>query len=75
MSSRWSTGTPQLATVTLVAAVANSHLSESQYATTLDTEFTGLTPENEMKWDTTEATQGSFNFTAADAIVSHACSR
>jgi endo-1,4-beta-xylanase len=53
-------------------AVANNHLGESQYASTLDTEFTGLTPENEMKWDTTEPSQGSFNFSSADAIVSHA---
>jgi endo-1,4-beta-xylanase len=57
---------------TFGAAVANGHLSESQYASTFDTEFTGVTPENEMKWDTTEASRGSFNFAAADAIVSHA---
>jgi endo-1,4-beta-xylanase len=54
------------------AAVANSHLGEAAYVNTLDTEFRGLTPENEMKWDTTEPNRGQFNFGAADAIVSHA---
>jgi endo-1,4-beta-xylanase len=54
------------------AAVSNSHLSDSQYVTTWDTEFTGFTPENEMKWDTTEPSQNSFNFSAADTLVSHA---
>jgi endo-1,4-beta-xylanase len=57
---------------TFGAAVANNHLGEAQYASTLDTEYSGLTPENEMKWDATEPSQGSFNFGAADAIVSHA---
>jgi endo-1,4-beta-xylanase len=31
-----------------------------------------VTPENEMKWDTTERSRGSFNFGPADQIVSHA---
>jgi endo-1,4-beta-xylanase len=60
---------------TFGAAVAASHLGEAQYVTTLDTEFTGVTPENEMKWDTTEPSRGAFNFSAADQIVSHAMGR
>jgi endo-1,4-beta-xylanase len=55
------------------AAVASSHLTEDQqYANTLDTQFSGVTPENEMKWETTEPARGSFNFAPADTIVSHA---
>lgn len=54
------------------AAVANNHLAEPDYANTFDSEFNGLTPENEMKWETTEPARGSFNFGPADAVVSHA---
>ncbi|MFF3328025.1 endo-1,4-beta-xylanase [Streptomyces sp. NPDC002888] len=57
------------------AAVAANHLGESPYATTLDTEFSSVTPENEMKWDATERTRGSFSFGSADQIVSHAQSK
>ncbi|MEV8093101.1 endo-1,4-beta-xylanase [Kitasatospora sp. NPDC085879] len=53
-------------------AVAAGHLGESAYAGTLDTEFTAVTPENEMKWDAVEATRNSFTFSAADQIVTHA---
>ncbi|MFD7705971.1 endo-1,4-beta-xylanase [Streptomyces sp. NPDC059785] len=53
-------------------AVAASHLGESAYATTLDREFNSVTPENEMKWDATEPSRGSFSFGSADQIVSHA---
>ncbi|PBC76102.1 endo-1,4-beta-xylanase (glycosyl hydrolase family 10) [Streptomyces sp. TLI_235] len=53
-------------------AVAAGHLGESTYAGTLDSEFTAVTPENEMKWDAVEATRNSFTFSAADQIVTHA---
>jgi endo-1,4-beta-xylanase len=54
------------------AAVAQGHLGESAYAATLDREFNEATPENEMKWDATEPSRGSFRFGPADQIVSHA---
>jgi len=54
------------------AAVAANHLGEQAYAATLDREFNQATPENEMKWDTTEPSRGSFNFGPGDQIVSHA---
>lgn len=54
------------------AAVSTSHLSDSQYVNTWYTEFSGFTPENEMKWDTTEPSQNAFNFSSADTLVSDA---
>lgn len=57
------------------AAVAAYHLGEAPYASTLDTEFSSVTPENEMKWDATEPTRNTFTFGSADRIVDHARSR
>src|SRR5690242_18416475 len=54
------------------AAVEGNRLGATPYTTILDSEFSGLTPANDMKWETTEPAQGSFNFAPADAIVSHA---
>jgi endo-1,4-beta-xylanase len=53
-------------------AVAAGKLGDSTYASILDREFNMITPENEMKWDTTEPSRGSFNFGPADQIVAHA---
>jgi endo-1,4-beta-xylanase len=53
-------------------AVAAGNLNISQYTNVLSTQFNGLTPENEMKWDTTEPSQNSFNFSSADTLVSYA---
>ncbi|MFG1811625.1 endo-1,4-beta-xylanase, partial [Streptomyces sp. NPDC049040] len=39
-------------------AVAAGRLSNSTYSTILDREFNMITPENEMKWDTTEPSRG-----------------
>ncbi|MFE1590779.1 endo-1,4-beta-xylanase [Streptomyces sp. NPDC058737] len=56
-------------------AVAASHLGEADYTATLDREFSSVTPENEMKWDATEPSRGTFTFTSADRIVDHALSQ
>ncbi|WP_329113456.1 non-reducing end alpha-L-arabinofuranosidase family hydrolase [Streptomyces sp. NBC_01465] len=53
-------------------AVAAGRLSDSTYAGIADREFNMITPENEMKWDATEPSRGSFNFGAADQIVNRA---
>jgi endo-1,4-beta-xylanase len=53
-------------------AVAAYKLSDTVYTGILDREFNMVTPENEMKWDAIEPSQGSFSYTSADQIVSHA---
>ena len=53
-------------------AVAAGRLGDSTYSRILDREFNAVTPENEMKWDTTEPSRGNFNFGPGDQIVSHA---
>ncbi|MEV6212534.1 non-reducing end alpha-L-arabinofuranosidase family hydrolase [Kitasatospora sp. NPDC051914] len=53
-------------------AVALGRLGDSAYSGILDREFSMITPENEMKWDATERSRGSFTFAAGDSIVSHA---
>ncbi|MEV6210406.1 non-reducing end alpha-L-arabinofuranosidase family hydrolase, partial [Kitasatospora sp. NPDC051914] len=53
-------------------AVATGRLGDSTYSTILDREFNMITPENEMKWDATERSRGSFTFAAGDSIVNHA---
>ncbi|MEH0542537.1 non-reducing end alpha-L-arabinofuranosidase family hydrolase [Streptomyces sp. B21-105] len=55
-------------------AVAAGRLGDGAYTRILDREFTSVTPENEMKWDTTEPSRGSFNFGPADRIVNRATS-
>ncbi|MBQ0894746.1 endo-1,4-beta-xylanase [Micromonospora sp. U56] len=53
-------------------AVAANKLSDATYVGILNREFTSVTPENEMKWDATEPTQGQFTYANADRIVNHA---
>ncbi|MFG1861870.1 endo-1,4-beta-xylanase [Microbispora bryophytorum] len=57
------------------AAIAAGHMNDSTYVATWDREYNSVTPENEMKWDATEPSRGSFRFTSADQIVSHAQSK
>ncbi|MDN0196367.1 non-reducing end alpha-L-arabinofuranosidase family hydrolase [Streptomyces sp. S.PNR 29] len=57
------------------AAVAAGRLGDGTYTGILDREFNSVTPENEMKWDATEPSRGSFNFGPADRIANHAQAR
>lgn len=53
-------------------AINTGHTGEAQYASTASTQFDMATPENEMKWDTVESSQNSFNFGPGDQVVSFA---
>ena len=49
--------------------LSNSNVTQLQAQ-----QFSMLTPGNEMKWDTTEPSNGTFNFAPGDAIVNYATS-
>ena len=53
-------------------ALGASRLSEPDYTRTAATHFNYATPENEMKWDATEATRNTFTFDWGDAVVGFA---
>ncbi|HVU66119.1 MAG TPA: endo-1,4-beta-xylanase [Ktedonobacteraceae bacterium] len=53
-------------------AVEANLLGNNAYTTIAQTQFDVVTPGNEMKWQTTEPSQGQFNFGPADQIVSFA---
>ena len=57
---------------TIGVAVEANLLGNNPYTTIAETQFDGVTPGNEMKWQTTEPSQGSFNCGPADQIVSFA---
>jgi endo-1,4-beta-xylanase len=54
------------------AAIAASKLGDSTYTTILKREFNSVTAENEMKWDATEPSRGSFNYSSGDRILTQA---
>jgi len=54
------------------SCVAESHLSESQYANILGQQFSVVTAENEMKWSATEPNRNQFTYSQGDAIVAFA---
>src|SRR5689334_3977451 len=51
------------------AAIAAGRLGDSTYTRILNSEFNSVTPENEMKWDATEPSQGRFTYTNGDRIL------
>src|SRR5438876_4168349 len=56
------------------AAIYANNLGNNPYTNILQTQFNGLTPANEMKWQSTEPSQGNFTFGPADTIVNFAMS-
>ncbi|MEV6642642.1 PHB depolymerase family esterase [Amycolatopsis sp. NPDC051371] len=56
-------------------AVSASKLSDSVYTGILSREFSMITPENELKMDATEPSQGQFSYGNADRIVAQAASQ
>jgi len=54
------------------AALNAAHLAEPDFAAVASTQFSIATPENEMKWDATEPTRGTFTFGRGDAITAFA---
>jgi endo-1,4-beta-xylanase len=53
-------------------ALTQGNLSNSTLTNVAGAQFDMVTPGNEMKWDTTEPSNGSFNFGPGDQIVSFA---
>ncbi|MCU7730127.1 endo-1,4-beta-xylanase [Actinoplanes sp. KI2] len=56
------------------AAIAAGKLGDATYTGILNREFNAVTPENEMKWDATEPSQGRFTYTNGDRILNQGIS-
>jgi endo-1,4-beta-xylanase len=54
------------------AVDVNALATEPAYAAMVARDFSTITPENVMKWDTIEPTRGVFNFGPADGLVQFA---
>jgi len=63
----------QKAGIRIGTAVDSDALAnEAPYTQKVATEFSSVTPENVMKWDTIEPARGTYNFTQGDRLVAFA---
>ncbi|NJP47367.1 endo-1,4-beta-xylanase [Actinacidiphila epipremni] len=63
----------QKAGIRIGTAVNSDALAdEAPYEAKVGSEFSSVSPENVMKWDTVEPARGTYNYTQADALVSYA---
>jgi endo-1,4-beta-xylanase len=53
-------------------AINNGLLGNSTYANIASSQFDSVTAENAMKWDSTEPSRGSFNYSGGDQLVDFA---
>jgi endo-1,4-beta-xylanase len=53
-------------------AVNPTELSSARYSSLIADQFSTVTPENEMKWETVEPTRGHYNWAPADRLVAFA---
>jgi endo-1,4-beta-xylanase len=65
---------PPKRTITIGTAVGAGYLAgaDPRYRQTLIANFSGITPENEMKWETIEPAEGVFDYAPAEYIVDFA---
>ena len=61
-----------LAGIRIGSTAEASEVVDPDYAVPLAREFTALTPENALKWYTTQPSAGAWNFSDADAVVGFA---
>jgi endo-1,4-beta-xylanase len=54
---------------TAVDAGSYADASDPQYRATVDSQFSTVTAENAMKWESLEPTRGTYNWSQADALI------
>ena len=52
----------------LGTAIQSNQLADPTYVQILESQFDAITPENEMKWEVIQPTEGNFDFTGTDAV-------
>jgi endo-1,4-beta-xylanase len=63
----------QRAGIRIGTAVDSAALAdEPDYAARVGSEFSSVTPENVMKWETVEPSRGTYDYAQADALVAYA---